>query len=89
MQPKSLLKIGYLNYKLFYRYERTLNAYTQKYDIVIVNDGGLAPSERIVRYILDLESEQDVFKYLDEHECSMTEALREVYNMRKLVGEEK
>lgn len=89
MQPKSLLKIGYLNYKLFYRYEKTLDAYNKKYDIVIVNDGGLTAPEKIVRYILDLESEQEVFKFLDEHECSMPEALKEVYKIRKLVGEEK
>jgi len=83
MRPKSTLKIGYFNFKFRYDSESVLEKYASKYDIVIVNDGSLSIVEQIVKYILDLESEQVTFNFLEEHIIQMPQALKEVYNIKK------
>lgn len=87
MVPQCKLRIGFANYRHCYLYEKSLEGYCNSYEVTVVNNTGLGFTERIVRYILDQESEQNLFNYLDEHVCTMGEAVKEIVNIRKEMKE--
>ena len=78
-----MISVGYLNYNPGYQIEQVIYDYARKYDIVILTDESLALPELITRYVLDLESENSLFKHLDEHTVSIDEGKRYLLEVKK------
>ena len=57
--------------------------YSRKYDIVSVTDDSLELCYLVTKYILDIESEQTLFKYLDDHSCTLMESRDEIMEITK------
>lgn len=72
--PKSMVSIGFLNYATGYSMRQAFLDYARKYDIVLITDDSLALPEMILRYVLDLETEQNLFQYLNDSQCTISEA---------------
>jgi len=82
------MSIGFLNYISGYNVVNIIYDYARKYDIVIMTDESLAIPELITRYILDLESESTLFKYLEERAMDMDQARDYLDEVKKRVDAE-
>ena len=70
-----------------YDVENVLYDYARKYDIVVLTDESMLLPEKITKYVLDLEEEQSLFQYLDDHTVNMTEGKRHLYKIKEFVDE--
>jgi len=86
--PRMTMSIGFLNYISGYNVVNIIYDYARKYDIVIMTDESLAIPELITRYILDLESESTLFKYLEERAMDMDQARDYLDEVKKRVDAE-
>jgi len=82
------MSIGFLNYISGYNVTNIIYDYARKYDIVIMTDESLAIPELITRYILDLESESALFKYLEERAMDMDQARNYLDEVKQRVDAE-
>jgi len=87
IQPRFLVSVGYLNYNPGYQVEQVIYDYARKYDIVILTDESLALPELITRYVLDLESEYSLFKYLDDHIVTIDEGKNYLMDAKRKIDE--
>ena len=87
IQPRFLVSVGYLNYNPGYQVEQVIYDYARKYDIVILTDESLALPELITRYVLDLESEKTLFRYLDDHIVTIEDGKNYLLDVKKKIDE--
>lgn len=86
MKLNNIVRIGYINCKADdYVLDSLVANFLKRYDIVIANDGSLALPEKLIKYLLDIESENSFFKYLDENMYSAEQAQVCINSFRHLI----
>ena len=83
MRFREVLRIGYINYKFCWKPAETLESYYKRFDILIINDGSLQLPEMILEYVVGQRPEEDLFAFLEEHQCSFDEASKEIIEIRE------